>query len=137
MQRRPPADRPDNEHVGVVPLAGLRVRLASRLTEAHALEIEPRVGEVARRAPQMTADAAGPLPGFTVTVVADAVDHVAIDGSERVAHHEIRGLQRRKIEAGMNALVGAVVVLEIVDAPARPRLGVLALVLVAARATAA
>jgi len=120
----------------ILSATGLVKLLTAGLTEADALEIEPTVGQVTGGAPQVSADASRPLPRFTITVVADAVDHVAIDGRECVTHHDVRRLQRRPLEAWMDALVRAVVVLQIVDSPRRPRQGVLLLVLIAARTSA-
>ena len=122
----------DDQHVGIVPVAGRGERLVSALREADARHARPRVGDVAGRAPEIPADFSAPLPDISRAVLAQTEDDVAADLVERCAHHTIRFLA--VVERGIrrDLAVRAPVVLQVVEAPLRVRLRVLFLVLVAA-----
>jgi hypothetical protein len=101
----------------VVPAVRSGVRLQADLLVEQRHHALPGVGDVAGRTPQVPADVAAPQPRVVRAPFADAVDDVAAGRGECVAHRLVP-LDRR------DALVVAVVVLQIVDPPVGEGLGV-------------
>src|SRR3954471_19511280 len=137
-RRRPasPANLPDDEHVSVVPVAGPRILLMPGLLKANARHRRPRVGDVARDAPQVAADLLPPLPYVSPAVLTERVHEVAIQPVERRAHDHVGLLQprqRRLLARSLDVGVRAPVVLDVIEPPLRPRARVLLFVLIAAR----
>src|SRR5262249_54526093 len=86
--------------------------------------------------PEIPTNTSRPLPRLAVSVIADAVNDVAVDLIQRLPHHDVRLLQHSQIKAREESFVRAVIVFEQVDAPARPHRRILLLVLVTASASA-
>ncbi len=110
----------DLQHVRVVERPGLgvvRQALVGLRDGDHAL---PVVADVTGGAPGV-ADRLRPVPRPGAAPLADAVEDRAAGLLQGVAHGLVPG-------PGVDALVVAVVVLEVVDAPGRPQVGVLLLV---------
>ena len=128
-----PTDLADDEHVGVVPVARSRVFLVAGLREADARHARPRVGDVAGDAPEVAAHLIAPLPDVAPAVLAETKDEVAVGFVEQRPHQRDTASAGRAsaVRFGLDVRVGAPVVLDVVDAPLRPRLDVLRLVLVA------
>ena len=111
---------------------GPAILFVPRLREADARHARPRVGDVAGDAPQIAADVGAPRPHVAPSILAERKNEVAIELVERGAHHVVRLLESRKTVAiRLDVGVRAPVVLDVVEAPLRPRLRVLRLVLVA------
>src|SRR5579862_6603464 len=89
------------------------------LLRIDAVEAAPTVVDIAGRAPAVAADLRAPLPDVAHAVLAEAVDDIAISLIQSVAHHLVGLLQPLQPVAGRHIAVGAPVVFQVVDAPAR------------------
>ncbi|EFG07859.1 Hypothetical protein SCLAV_2787 [Streptomyces clavuligerus] len=101
------------EHVGVVPGAGPGVRGQLLVAAGDAQHAVPGVGDVPGGAPG-AAVLARPLPGGVLAPLADAEQDLAAGGPQRLGHGAVA-------LPGVDAVVVAVVVLEIVHAPGGPQ----------------
>src|SRR5437762_3015575 len=117
MNVRPPTDSANHEHVRIVPVTGASMFFMAVLIEADAGQTAPGIGDVARRAPEIAADFRAPFPDVTISVLAEAVNNIAVSFSERRLHHSIRLLAIRQFGIPGYLSIRAPIVLEVINAP--------------------
>ena len=122
----------DLQHFCVVPVAGAGIRVQVRggvdaLEDAHSAPVEGAViaGPDVRGDPPQVADALTPLPGLVLAPFADGEDNRTSAGLDGLGHRLVRSL-------GILAIVGAPVILEVINPPLGVLEGILELVALAA-----
>src|SRR5450432_2151598 len=94
-----PADLPDDEHVRVVPIARLRIRLGLVLVETNFAHAGPGVADVAGGAPRIPVDRAAPFPDIRIAVLAKAENNVALLFAQKISH-DLVGINCARIVRG-------------------------------------
>src|SRR5438477_6221026 len=114
-----PANETDDQHVGIVPMPGARVRRPLVLRETDPRQAPPRIVNVAGGAPGVeNLRLIGDLIEWHAVGI--AVEDIAATVYKRVAHRRGLLVEEFVIDRGLGARVP--VVFQIVDAPGRPLL---------------
>src|SRR5580692_1460962 len=102
-------------------MSGAGVFLVAGLLKGNARHALPGIADVARHAPEVATDGLPPLPDIAPTVLAQTEHEIAVHVIERRPHEDVRLLQ--VAEVIVIALIGAPVVLDVVESPLRPGRG--------------
>ena len=126
-----PAHFPQDQHVGIVPMARPGKLLVPVLVKPDTGHAAPRIADVAGGAPAIAADLRAPFPHVAHAVLTEAENDVAILFAQGGVHdlvrlHQALALGQRFV---LHAVVGAPVVFEIVESPGGILLGVFLFVL--------